>query len=54
MNIEKLKEVVKAVDVEKLSVEELYYYFLLVRELERNHIVSFGFVANVLEKEDYE
>lgn len=54
MNIEKLKEIVKAIDVEKLKVEELYYYFLLVRELERNRIVSFGFAANILDKEDYE
>ena len=55
MNIGKIKEVVEAVDVTKLSIEELYYYFLLVRELERNRILSFGVQANtIITEEDYD
>lgn len=55
MNIEKIKEVVKAVDVTNLSIEELYYYFLLVRELERNHIISYGTQADtIITEEDYD
>lgn len=55
MNIEKIKRVVEEVDVSKLSIEELYYYFLLVRELEKNHIISYGTQApSIITKEDYD
>ena len=49
--IQKIKKVVEEVDVTKLSITELYYYFLLVMELG----LTFKEVEkSIITKEDYE
>ena len=49
--INEIKKVIEAVDVKKLSITELYYYFLLVEEL---GLTFKNVEKSIITKEDYE